>query len=415
MAASSIAVDGIAAATLRSVLLRVQKAVEHSDRSSQSIRVVAVSKTKHVSVLRQVYDADHHTFGENYVQELIKKLSEDIEWHLIENLQTNKVKSLLSGENFAMVETIDDQKFSSFFNINYFSLIVNHLDRDVANLGRKPLKVLVQVNITILQIEIGSTNVTGKRQKGLVRKLRNNDKSFKEALVEGVNKGKVEKLTEAEGLNEGFEEFFDQMQSLVFKENRRDHIFFGTEYDVLGGSLALLSFLPSSCKKKIQEDKIEGIHLHEWNRSPFSNIGNLLFNIKISTEDDFYNELFTFDLSNKSVEDIPLHEKNGAIFGGKLDRTLQGNANELGSEVRSSEWNLTNDGLMKNWLSSLVLDLILLQEIKLSRLSLDFMHSICNGGGGGGGGVGGLITWWWMRYELQEIYCFCPYGRNFLR
>ncbi|KAM7264872.1 hypothetical protein ACFE04_002555 [Oxalis oulophora] len=138
MAASSIAADGVAAAALRSVLLRVTKAAEHSGRSPQSIRVVAVSKTKPVSVLRQVYDAGHRTFGENYVQEIIEKapqLPEDIEWHFIGNLQSNKVKSLLSGvPNLAMVETVDDQK------------IANHLDRAVANLGRKPLKVLVQVN-----------------------------------------------------------------------------------------------------------------------------------------------------------------------------------------------------------------------------------------------------------------------------
>ncbi|XP_020591955.1 proline synthase co-transcribed bacterial homolog protein-like isoform X2 [Phalaenopsis equestris] len=63
------------------------------------------------------------------------RLPADIEWHFIGNLQSNKVKALLGGvPNLDMVETVDDEK------------IANHLDRAVANLGRKPLKVLVQVN-----------------------------------------------------------------------------------------------------------------------------------------------------------------------------------------------------------------------------------------------------------------------------
>ncbi|KAG5516417.1 hypothetical protein RHGRI_037208 [Rhododendron griersonianum] len=136
MAAS--AMDGVAATALRSVLHRVHQAAERSGRSSDRIRVVAVSKTKPVSLVRQVYDAGHRCFGENYVQEILEKapqLPEDIEWHFIGNLQSNKVKPLLTGvPNLAMVETVDDQK------------IANNLNRVVENIERKPLRVLVQVN-----------------------------------------------------------------------------------------------------------------------------------------------------------------------------------------------------------------------------------------------------------------------------
>ncbi|CAK9137255.1 unnamed protein product [Ilex paraguariensis] len=170
MAAS--AMEGVAATALRSVLQRVKQVADRSGRCSDQIRVVAVSKTKPVSVIRQVYDAGHRRFGENYVQELIEKapqLPEDIEWHFIGNLQSNKVKPLLmallveviliqvegSGinsvnvcmervqpsalavagvPNLVIVETVDDEK------------IANRLDRVVSDIGRKPLKVLVQVN-----------------------------------------------------------------------------------------------------------------------------------------------------------------------------------------------------------------------------------------------------------------------------
>ncbi|PPD96416.1 hypothetical protein ES288_D06G196500v1 [Gossypium darwinii] len=138
MAASAGAMDGLAASALRSVLQRVHQTAERCGRESQRIRVVAVSKTKPVSVIRQVYEAGHRCFGENYVQEIVEKapqLPDDIEWHFIGNLQSNKVKPLIAGvPNLAMVETVDDEK------------IANHLNRVVGSFERKPLKVLVQVN-----------------------------------------------------------------------------------------------------------------------------------------------------------------------------------------------------------------------------------------------------------------------------
>lgn len=90
--------EGGAAASLKAVLDRVHRAAERSSRDVKEIKVVAASKTKSVSALRQVYDAGHRCFGENYVQEIIEKapqLPEDIEWHFIGNLQSNKVKPLL--------------------------------------------------------------------------------------------------------------------------------------------------------------------------------------------------------------------------------------------------------------------------------------------------------------------------------
>ncbi|KAL0362849.1 UNVERIFIED_CONTAM: Pyridoxal phosphate homeostasis protein [Sesamum calycinum] len=66
---------------------------------------------------------------------LFRQLPEDIEWHFIGHLQSNKVKPLLTAvPNIAMVEGVDNEK------------VANNLDRVVSNIGRQPLKVLVQVN-----------------------------------------------------------------------------------------------------------------------------------------------------------------------------------------------------------------------------------------------------------------------------
>lgn len=60
--------------------------------------LVAVSKTKPVSELQEVYDAGHRVFGENKVQEMVEKYEEmpkDIQWHMIGHLQRNKVKYIV--------------------------------------------------------------------------------------------------------------------------------------------------------------------------------------------------------------------------------------------------------------------------------------------------------------------------------
>ena len=63
-----------------------------------NITLVAVSKTKPIEYILELYDLGHRDFGENYVQELVEKaekLPKDIRWHYIGHLQTNKVKSIV--------------------------------------------------------------------------------------------------------------------------------------------------------------------------------------------------------------------------------------------------------------------------------------------------------------------------------
>ena len=65
---------------------------------TKNVTLVAVSKTKPVEDILQLYDLGHRDFGENYVQELVEKesqLPKDIRWHFIGHLQTNKVKQVV--------------------------------------------------------------------------------------------------------------------------------------------------------------------------------------------------------------------------------------------------------------------------------------------------------------------------------
>jgi PLP dependent protein len=73
--------------------------------------LVAVSKTKPVSAILEVYRAGQRVFGENKVQEMVEKyheLPKDIEWHLIGHLQTNKVKYI--APFVSLIHSIDSLK-----------------------------------------------------------------------------------------------------------------------------------------------------------------------------------------------------------------------------------------------------------------------------------------------------------------
>lgn len=73
--------------------------------------LVAVSKTKPVSEIEELYAAGQRVFGENRVQELVDKeaqLPKDIDWHLIGHLQTNKVKYI--APFVAMIHSVDSLK-----------------------------------------------------------------------------------------------------------------------------------------------------------------------------------------------------------------------------------------------------------------------------------------------------------------
>ncbi len=85
----------------------------------ETVKLIAVTKTKPIAVLQETYDAGFRTFGENKVQEMTEKynsLPKDIEWHLIGHLQTNKVKyiapfvSLIhSVDSFKLLKEIDKE------------------------------------------------------------------------------------------------------------------------------------------------------------------------------------------------------------------------------------------------------------------------------------------------------------------
>ena len=76
-----------------------------------TVQLVAVSKFKPVEAIREAYDAGQRIFGENRPQELATKaqvLPDDIQWHLIGHLQTNKVKLVLPY--VTLIHSVDSER-----------------------------------------------------------------------------------------------------------------------------------------------------------------------------------------------------------------------------------------------------------------------------------------------------------------
>lgn len=93
---------------LQSVEENIKKACEKAGRKREEVTLIAVSKTKPVEMLQEVYDAGIREFGENKVQEMCDKmevLPKDIHWHMIGHLQTNKVKYIIGKT--ALIHSVD--------------------------------------------------------------------------------------------------------------------------------------------------------------------------------------------------------------------------------------------------------------------------------------------------------------------
>ncbi len=83
---------------IEKVMSNIQVACLCGGREEQDVALIAVSKTKPLSMLQEAYAAGCRDFGENKVQELTEKIPampSDIRWHMIGHLQTNKIKYII--------------------------------------------------------------------------------------------------------------------------------------------------------------------------------------------------------------------------------------------------------------------------------------------------------------------------------
>jgi pyridoxal phosphate enzyme (YggS family) len=113
------------------------------DLQNKDCTLVAVSKTKPVAAILELYERGHRDFGENYVQELLEKapqLPQDIRWHFIGHLQSNKVKYL--APFIHLIHGVDSAK------------LLKEINKQGAKVNRK-IPVLLQVHIAQEETKFG--------------------------------------------------------------------------------------------------------------------------------------------------------------------------------------------------------------------------------------------------------------------
>jgi pyridoxal phosphate enzyme (YggS family) len=121
---------------LTEVRSRIAAAARSAGREPSSIRLIAVSKTVPLSLIREAWAAGQRDFGENRVQEGLQKINTsadlEIRWHLLGHLQTNKARK--AGAAFATIQSVDSVE------------LLQKLDQAAGEAGTRP-ELLIQVDL----------------------------------------------------------------------------------------------------------------------------------------------------------------------------------------------------------------------------------------------------------------------------
>lgn len=135
---------------LKEVEAKIQAACDRAGRKREEVTLIAVSKTKPIEMLQEAYDLGVRVFGENKVQEITAKydaIPDDIHWHMIGHLQTNKVKYIIdkvdlihSVDSVKLAETIE--KEAAKHNLTANILIEVNVAQEESKFGLKTEEVL---------------------------------------------------------------------------------------------------------------------------------------------------------------------------------------------------------------------------------------------------------------------------------
>lgn len=130
---------------LKNVEENIISACDKSGRRRNDVKLIAVSKTKPVEMLREAYDLGCRDFGENKVQELIDKYSQlpgDIRWHMIGHLQRNKVKYIV--DKVYLIHSVDSLR------------LAEEISREAVK-KNVTVSILIEVNVAGEETKFGTT------------------------------------------------------------------------------------------------------------------------------------------------------------------------------------------------------------------------------------------------------------------
>lgn len=150
---------------LESILERIQRACERAGRNPKEVKLLGASKTVPPEKIREFYSCGLKVFGENRVQEFLKKYETlqdlEIEWHFIGYLQTNKVKYLIN--KVVLIHSLDRkaladeiQKRAQSAGITQDVLIEVNLGGEETKAGIEPenLKELFEYTLSLPNLRV---------------------------------------------------------------------------------------------------------------------------------------------------------------------------------------------------------------------------------------------------------------------
>jgi pyridoxal phosphate enzyme (YggS family) len=142
---------------LKRIHERIDQAASRCNRSAESIRLIAVSKTIPTAVVREAIDCGVTDLGENYIQEARDKVNElataPVNWHFIGHLQSNKAKYAV--RLFDLIHSVDSLKLAT--ELNKYAQKIDKIQA-----------VLVQVNVAK---EESKTGIFVEETIGLLKQL----------------------------------------------------------------------------------------------------------------------------------------------------------------------------------------------------------------------------------------------------
>ena len=137
---------------------KIAAACARAGRKREEVKLIAVSKTHPVEAIKEAMRYGIRSFGENKVQELkekMEKIEEDLEWHLIGHLQTNKAKYVVgkvslihSLENLRLAEALEKEAVNIAKEDTKFGVLPENVEefvREVAEFEHISVKGLMTV------------------------------------------------------------------------------------------------------------------------------------------------------------------------------------------------------------------------------------------------------------------------------
>ena len=169
------------------------------------VKLVAVSKFNPADSIRQVYDCGQRIFGESKVQELTEKynlLPQDIEWHFIGHLQTNKVKYITPF--ISLIHSVDSAK------------LFNEINK-AAEKDNRVIDVLIQIHVAQENTKYG---FSPEEALSFIKRVLNEDYSF--IKIRGIM-GMATFTYDEDIVRSEFrilKSLFDEMKNSYFTENK---------------------------------------------------------------------------------------------------------------------------------------------------------------------------------------------------